>query len=360
MLKNHIYPEEIRRFEREVIEFVVESGKNKRSSDIESHILAYFLCHSSLTQTQIQEISAIFRDKKISIGSISNFLNQYERYGVIIKKIIPEKRNAFVYALKNGSVRSLMSTGLEAGLSEMHKWIEDAEARIQALDKIKPESNLIEVRAILIERLKELRDFLIFHDNLMKNFLSGEFSIKEKPEIKISEEKIDQIRKKGIIKIEKETINSIQKNPLFMIDEVKYMPIFSYLIMRKRLTQSKLQKLTGLSSGLISEGVNHLVKKGFIKNEKIRGVRKRFYVMPSIGYSNYLKQYQRFKLINKLKNKIERVFQEMNKREKELKQLDGYDIIFEWLKEASQLFVIVEGGIKIFEKALDYFKNSKL
>jgi len=359
MLKNHIYPEEIRRFEKEIIDFIIESGKNKRSSDIESHILAYFFCHRSLSQSQIQDLSAIFHNKKISRGSISKFLNQYESYGVIVKKKIPDKRNAFEYILKDISIRDLMSTGLEAGLSEMHKGIEDAEVRIQALDKIKPESSLIEVRKILIERLKELRDFLIFHDNLMKNFLSGEFTIKEEPEIKISDDEIEKMRKKGILRIEKEIINSIQKNPLFMIEEVKYMPIFSYLIMRKRLTQSKLQKLTGLSSGLISEGVNHLVKKGFIKNEKIRGVRKRFYVMPSIGYSNYLKQYQRFKLINKLKNKIERVFQEMNKREKELKQLDGYDIIFEWLKEASQLFVIVEGGIKIFEKALDYFKKSK-
>ena len=50
MSKNHVYPEEIRRFERDLIDFIVESGKNKRSSDIESHILAYFLLASIVEQ----------------------------------------------------------------------------------------------------------------------------------------------------------------------------------------------------------------------------------------------------------------------------------------------------------------------
>ncbi|NVM01894.1 MAG: hypothetical protein HWN67_06140 [Candidatus Helarchaeota archaeon] len=359
MPKNHIYSEEIRRFEREIIDFIVESGKNKRSSDIESHILAYFFCHPSLTQKQIQELSAIFREKKISKGSISNFLNQYERYGVIVKNKIPEKRNAFKYTLKYRNIKDLMSTGLETGLGEIQKWIEYTEARLQALTKIKPETSQIELHTILVERLKELRDFLLFHNNLMKNFLSGKFNITEKPEIKISDEIIDEIIKKSILIIEEEIVNFIQKNPLFMIDEVKYLPIFSYLITRKRMTQSKLQKLTGLSSGLISEGLDHLLKKNFIELEKIKGRRKRFYVMSSIGYSNYLKQYQRFKLINGFKIKIEQIYQEMKKREQELKKLNGYEIILEWAKEALKLFVIVEDGIKIFEKALNRFKSLK-
>jgi DNA-binding transcriptional regulator GbsR (MarR family) len=52
---------------------------------------------------------------------------------------------------------------------------------------------------------------------------------------------------------------------------------------------------------LISEGFNYLLEKSFIELKKIKGIRKRFYIMASIGYSNYLKQINRFESIKKLK-----------------------------------------------------------
>ncbi len=357
MSKKHIYPEEIRHFEKAIIDFIVLTGKNKRKSDIESHILAYFICHPSLTQKEIQELSAIFRKKKISKGSISNFLNLYEGYGVVVKNKNPEKRGSFKYMLKERNIEALMATGLEMGLETIQSWIQYVEERIQALIEINPEPNHIEVRAILVERLKEMRDFLIFHNNLMKNFLSGKFDFKTKPELKITREMVEKHKKNGIRKIEKGIVDFLQDNPLFMIDEVKYLPIFSYLLIRKRLTQSELQKLSGMSSGIISEGINYLKEKNYIELDKVKGVRKRFYVIPSIGYSNYQKQYQRFKLIRELKKKIEQVHQEMIKRESELKGLTGFETISEWVKEALELFAIVEVGIKIFEKALNHFKH---
>lgn len=47
----------------------------------------------------------------------------------------------------------------------------------------------------------------------------------------------------------------------------------------------------------------------------------------------------------------------MKKREIELKELDGYYIIFKWFKEVSDLFMVVELGLHMFEKALSYFKD---
>jgi len=356
MSKDYIYPKEIRCFERELIDFIVESGKNKRSSDIESHILAYFLLHQSLTQKQIQDLSIIFRKKKISKGSISNFLNQYERYGVLVKNKIPEKKNSFRYALKDRNIKDLMTTGFESGFDELKSWIEFIEVRIQALNTIKPEPNHIKIYTILLERLKEIKEFLLFQENLMKNFLFGKNKTNEKKEIQISATYLAEIKLKNIVEIENEIITFIENNPLFMIDEVSYIPMFSYLITRRKLTQAKLQELTGLSSGLISEGLNYLLNKGFIKLEKIKGIRKRFYIMPSIAYSNYLKQYQRFKHINQNKNKIEQIFQEMKNREDKLKKLKGYNVILEWVDQSLKLFVVVEKGIKLYENAINYFK----
>lgn len=355
MSKDHIYPEEIRCFERELIDFIVESGKNKRSSNIESHILAYFLLHRSLTQNQIQELSTIFHKKKISKGSISNFLSQYEGYGVLIKNKIPEKKNSFRYTLKDRNIKDLMSTGFESGSDKLNSWIEFIEIRIHALKNVNPEPNQIKTHTVLLERLQEIKDLFLYHANLMKEFLFDK-SKYDKKEIHINTKYIAEMKKKSIIEIENEIINFIENNPLFMIDEDSYIPIFSYLITRRKLTQSKLHELTGLSSGLISEGLNHLLKKGFIKLEKLKGIRKRFYLMPSIAYSNYLKQYHRFNYINQYKSKIEQIYQEMKNREKELKELEGYDVIFEWVEQILKLFVVVEKGIKIFENAVNHFR----
>ena len=55
---------------------------------------------------------------------------------------------------------------------------------------------------------------------------------------------------------EQEIIDFILNSVLFVIEEMKYQPIIAYLITRKELTQTELQNLTGLSSGLISEGLN--------------------------------------------------------------------------------------------------------
>jgi len=357
MANTHIYPEKIRRFEQEIINFIVESGKNKRTSDIESHILSYFLLHPKLIQKQIQELSSIFRKKKISRGSISKFLNQYERYGVIEKKIIKEKRYGFIYSLKDENLSDLLNIGFKAGLNELENWIKYNEIRVRALSEITSKTGKEELHSILINRLKELKEFLQFHKNLMKKFLSKKISGKDESELRIQKIEIDEIKKKGMRGIEEDIINFFQNNPLFMIEEVQYLPLLSYLITRKRLTQSKLQKLTGLSSGLISEGLNYFLQEGYIKMEKIKGIRKRFYIMPSIAYSNYLKQYKRLRRIHQYKDKFEQIYQKLTSEREELSELEGYDTIYSWVSQFLGLFGLVEKGIKIFKKALTNFEN---
>lgn len=354
---DYIYPKKIRLFEKELIDFIVESGKNKRSSDIESHILAYFFFHQNLTQKQIQELSSIFRNKKISKGSISQFLNQYEKYGVLERKKLLDKKNSFNYSLINRNVRNLISSGSEIGLSEVQKWIKFLEIRIKILPQIRPNPNQVELHKKLMERVKELRDFLIFHNDLLMGFLEVQLNQKKNPKTRISSEIINDMKRKDITEIEKEIINFIQNNPLFMIDEIKYLPILSYLITRKKLTQNTLQKLTGLSSGLISEGLNYLLNKKFIILEKIRGIRKRYYALPSIGYTNYLKQYKRFRYIYSFRAKFETIYKEMTDKHADLHKLNGYKIIREWVEQALKSFEMVKSMITLFENAINYFES---
>lgn len=356
MQNNHIYPKEIRKFEKGVIHFVTESGKNKRGSDIESHILAYFFCHKTLTQTQIQELSSLFREKKISRGSISSFLKQYQQYGVINKD---EQEQPYKYSLKGIDLQSLISTSLEAGLKELNNYIKFVKARYNALKYIESKNNEIQIYSILMERLGELSDFLVYHRNLMKDFFSGKENNHEEIKITISNEEISQLKQESIKEIEDDIVNFIEDNPLFILEEIKYMPLLSYLITRKRLTQKDLQKLTGLSSGLISEGLNYLLEKGYIEMEKIKGIRKRFYKMPSIGYTNYLKQLKRFEKIHELKTNLEVLFQQMNERKSELSHLEGYDKIYNWIKQTLEMSSTVEHGIELFKNAISHFKKVK-
>ncbi len=358
-MEDYIYPEKIRKFEKDIIEFVVQSGKNKRNSEIESHILAYFLLHPNLTQKEIQKFSTIFREKKISIGSISNFLKKYEEYRVITKIENLEKKGTFTYSLKDRNIKTLMATGFEVGFEKIQDWIEYTQERLHTLDEIKIVPNEINFQSILKERLEELTKFFNFHYNLMKSFFSGNFSDDDNPEIKNTKEKIEKIKKQNFKDIEDSIIHFIQINPLFAIDEPIYLPIFCYLLTRRSLTQLELQNLTKLSSGTVSEGLNYFIKNNLIELDKVKGTRMRYYTIPSIGYSNYMKQYQRFNQIKEIKKKIVLIYQEMNGRESELKDLNGYEIIRNFVKEILELMDFVDKGIIIFEHALKHYKNQK-
>ena len=81
-----------------------------------------------------------------------------------------------------------------------------------------------------------------------------------------------------------------------------------------------------------------------------------FPVALSSPKADYLKQYQRFKSINQYKSRIEHIFKEIKNREKELKKLDGYDAISEWVEQILKLFVFVEKGIILFENAVNHFR----
>jgi DNA-binding transcriptional regulator GbsR (MarR family) len=61
--------------------------------------------------------------------------------------------------------------------------------------------------------------------------------------------------------------------------------ISSYFFTRKELTQSELQKLTGLSTGTISQVVSNLVALGFVKKEPIPGTKEKLYKLRYIPFT---------------------------------------------------------------------------
>ena len=359
-----IYPEEIRKYEKQLYEFIVESGKNKRRSEIESHILGYFLIHSSLTQKQIQILSTKFRSSRISSGSISTFLNQYTSYKpkVIVKEKVISSKNKFRYYIISENLKEMFAVSKQAGVNVLYVTIRRVNNILSILEKFKPNETEFKLYKIILERTKELLDYLKYHlslfDDFMESAIGKEYTLKKDTKLHIKNSKVKFPENQNLKDIEKALINLIINNELFIIEEMKYQPIISYLITRKSLTQSELKKLTGLSAGLISEGLNYLKKQGYIEIQKLQGVRQKKYVLESIGYFNFLKFNQRFKNIAHNKYRLSQILDELEKRKDKLGEKSGYKIIKTRVKEFLNQFRVVDFGIKIFQKALEDFKKT--
>ena len=361
--EDFIYPEEIRKYEKDLLDFIVESGKNKRKSDIESHILGYFLLHSSLTQKEIQILSTKFRSGRISSGSISNFLNQYTSYEprIILKRKVPNSKNKFRYHIISENLREMFAVGKEAGVNVLYEIIGNIKDILRYLENLNPNEKEIKLYNTILERTKELLAYLEYHlslfDNFMESIIGKEYPLKKGTKIQKTNSKLKKVNSQNLKAIEQELINLILNSELFIIEEIKYHPIIAYLITRKRLTQLELQKLTSLSTGLISEGLKYLKKERYIEIQKLQGDRQRRYILKSIGYFNFFKFYKRFRNIVHNKYKLVHILDELKKRKDELGEINGYNIIKKRVEEFLEQFKVIDFGIQIFQKALVDFKK---
>ncbi len=361
--EDFIYPEEVRKYEKDLLDFIVESGKNKRRSDIESHILGYFLLHSSLTQKEIQILSTKFRSRRISSGSISTFLNQYTSYEprIILKQKVLKSKNKFRYHIVSENYKELFAVSKEAGVNVLYETIGKIKEIIRALEKLNPNEKEIKLYNMILERTRELQSYLKYHlslfDNFMESVIGQKYPIKKDIKIQKADPKVKAVKNRNLKAIEQELINLILNNELFIIEEIKYHPIIAYLITRKSLTQLELNKLTELSAGLISEGLNYLKEQGFIEIEKLPGLRQKSYVLESIGYFNFLKFYQRFKNIANNRYRLAQILDELKNRKDELGEINGYNVIKTRAEEFLEQFKVIDFGIKIFQKALEDFKK---
>ena len=344
---NHIYDKKIRNYEKEVINFFVEYGKNKRS-DIESHILAYILLREGqwLTQENIRELSLIFYEtefkKGISQGSISQILNNFVEYSVLNKRKLETKKNAFEYSM-SGAFNQVMSSAIGYGIEELEKYILFLKKKLASLEKIEYKSNEVEfLRVRLNERVKELIEFFIFHKDLYEEIF-----------------KIPNNKKKSLREIERDIIEFIINCPLFRFGKMKgaHYPIIAYFFTRKRLTQEKLKELTGFSAGMVSEGLNYMLQEGYIKLDKVKGIRVRYYELNSIAYYNYLHLFRIVKSNSELFTRLDAISSEIKTKRTELKDINGYRIINKRVKQFLNAKPVVEKLLISFKDAMERFKH---
>ncbi|MFX0005196.1 MAG: hypothetical protein ACFFA7_00290 [Promethearchaeota archaeon] len=130
-----------------------------------------------------------------------------------------------------------------------------------------------------------------------------------------------------LLKIEEDIIRFLSNSPLFFTKDQFINQIRAYFITRKNLTQKKLQKITKLSLGKISQVLKTLIRWRLIEKTDVSSTGEYTYSMESIDKAlvNYFtvltKQMEKFiKPLEELKNKLD------NGGEK-IKNLRGYDKI---------------------------------
>jgi DNA-binding PadR family transcriptional regulator len=128
--------------------------------------------------------------------------------------------------------------------------------------------------------------------------------------------------------LEEELHNHLLNSPIFASKDPIFIKILGYFITREYLTQKDLKRLTGLSTGKISQEVNDLLENGFIEIENISETGKITYSCKSRG-----------KVILKYaKNIIDGVFKwekelleikdEIEKNKQNLRKLKGFEQIY--------------------------------
>ncbi len=252
----------------------------------------------------------------------------------------------------------MMLEGSNLGLNVIHQMIDFLNKTLACLTNLNSQERAkSKIYPTLLLRVKELVDFWEYYLNLFLNFSPN---LKEKKiDRNIYQEIENNESNLTVDDIERKIVNIPIITFGFIVYNKKYTKILSYLTLRKRLQQDELYKLTGFSTGYISQALKFLIELDFVKKVKIVGIRKPYYEVDSIPLS-YLKRIRNwFFFIVKWKPELENYFKELNDNMEKLKNLNGYKRIKELLKSYLQLIPMLEKILGIIERELEKYKTRK-
>ncbi len=351
------YKGRIKEIEKALIQYVVDVGKTKRS-EMESHLLAYLLFHPKLTQAQMRALSLEYYKKKsksgISTGTISSFVKKYEKFRVLHREKEKSGNNYTYFYSFRGSLTNLTMTALYEAIAMIYEMVEFFNKKIDSLTNLNSKHKNNDIFPIILLRTKELIDFWSEYEDLVEHLKN---SFPDMPQIpskrgffKDIEDYSADLRLEDI---EEEIIKVLSETTGFTVKNDQYTRILSYFIIRKQLTQEDAKKLTGFSTGYISQALNYLIENELIQKVKIKGVRKPFYVVESIKYNYFLRFFNRLNLTFNKKPVLDELLRELREKENQMKHLNGYAFIRSRLEELLEYFPLVEDFIGILHTELE-------
>lgn len=151
-----------------------------------------------------------------------------------------------------------------------------------------------------------------------------------------------------IKKIEEEIIDRLINSSIGTARDEFTSKILLYFITRKNLTQRKLQELTGISIGKISQEVNGLIENGLISKKRATNTREYVYTMQSIQSENFSRGVNLVKTSLSWEGKFLAIKKELEENKVELQNLNGYD----------KIKVIIEQNLRLmasYKKFLEFW-----
>lgn len=142
------YNQNIRRIEKDIIEYLISSPIYSTRNEITTNILLYIMLRKEVTQNLLKNLTGY------SSGKISQELNKLVDSGMIIKKKIPGVRKK-LYTFK--SVEQISTTRIKNIITAMAKW-EDELAKIKK-EMISKRSKLEKMNGY--DKIMEVIDFYL-------------------------------------------------------------------------------------------------------------------------------------------------------------------------------------------------------
>ncbi|QEE14323.1 hypothetical protein DSAG12_00136 [Promethearchaeum syntrophicum] len=343
----------------QIFQFYQDLGKIKGTSKKISAITPYLMIFQDITQKDLKTLSGY------SLANISNTLNMLQNLNIVEKIRIP---NTHTYQYK---IPGKFEDSIKQSIIMTHKYVEST---IQFLhhknNKLsKPEFNSLrgskEIKNQLSSNILQLKlinqvldEFLISleEENPLKvnNSLEKNFEL-FKPKILPSEYQFIEYDNK-IKLIELDIIKFLQKTLFQRIKGASKSLLMPYFITRFLLTQKDLKKVSGLSIGQISDGLNELMNSGMISfvinlvssSNSNRPIK--VYYMRSLSLSIIVRLRHIFDRIFESKANFIEMKEELDSEKLKLHNLLGYKEIYNYITEFINLIKKYENFNKFLQQ----------
>ena len=150
-------------------------------------------------------------------------------------------------------------------------------------------------------------------------------------------------------KIEDEIIDKFMKSSTSTARGEYTSKIMNYFLTRKYLTQRKLQELTGISAGKISQEINDLLKMGLINMDNRSSKGEITYVMDSIQSENFTRGNYLIKTALQWEDKFLMIKEELESEKENLKHLNGYNKITKVIDQNLMLMMGYKRFLRLWE-----------
>jgi len=321
--QSHLFDGKLSIYEDKLVEILLNIGQSKRVNPKMAAISCYLLIHGKLTQKEIKELTGF------AIGTVSTFLSVMVGTGNFQKIRVPHT-HTFMYSI-SGKLGVLTTRAVEVAVSSL------GSIEIYLKNKKEILKKLIEQNKKgakhLSNRIEELLDSFEIYKTI---FPSNEISTEEiqtqitPKSLKRSKDEKEEVKEiifdPEVCNIEDDIINQLLASPMFSSRDPMFIRILGLFMTRKYLTQKTLKRITGLSSGKISEELNHLLKVKLIYKTSISDKGKITYGADFLIFLRFLKY-----IINHMTKwikELETIKLELENNKSELETLDGYTQIY--------------------------------